>query len=254
MLKEYVKSRTCQTPRMSLSNFRHQSFCDNCMKNGHSDKDCWSKGGGSEGKSPKQQRKWTQKARRSNPESHYGDEQSETDFAYLAESQRLMWILDGRSTTHTCKSRSAFTTFAPVSDTIGGINKYAPSLPVHGQGNVNIIVTIGQKEQKITLRCVSYCPDAQDNIISESRMDQKGYTITKSHGQLKILKDNGVVIMEGCWVAQPKKKCNSTQLNPKQPNHNSWVVSDLGLSGCGCPNPDFQMTPKNQLQCVATTC
>jgi hypothetical protein len=73
-----------------------------------------------------------------------------------------------------------------------------PSLPVHGQGNVNIIVTIaGQKEHKITLKNVSYCPDAWDNIISESRMDQKGYTIVKSHGQLKIHKDNGDVIMEG---------------------------------------------------------
>jgi hypothetical protein len=196
-MSKNVKLGTCQTPKMSLSNPRHQSFCNNCKKNGHLDKDCWSKGGGLEDKSPKQQRKWTQKARRSNLESHYGDEQSETNFTYLAESKQFMWILDGGSTIHICKSRSAFPTFTPVSDTIRGINKYAPSLPVHGQGNVNIIVTIGWKEQKITLENVSYCPDAWDNIISKSQMDQKGYAITKSHGQLKILKDNGGTIMEG---------------------------------------------------------
>jgi hypothetical protein len=94
-------------------------------------------------------------------------------------------------------THSIISTFTPVSDTIRGINKYAPSLPVHGQGNMNIIVTIGWKEWKITLKNVSYCPDARDNIISKSQMDWKGYTITKSHGQLKILKDNGVTIMEG---------------------------------------------------------
>jgi hypothetical protein len=110
-LIEMSKLGTCRTLEMSLSNPRHQSFCDNCKKNGHLDKDCWSKGGRLEDKSPKQQKKWTQKARRSNPESHYGDEQSETNFTYLAESKQFMWILDGGSTIHICKSRSAFTTF-----------------------------------------------------------------------------------------------------------------------------------------------
>ena len=34
-----------------------QPFCTNCKRNGHSNKDCWSKGGGAEGKGPKQKKK-----------------------------------------------------------------------------------------------------------------------------------------------------------------------------------------------------
>jgi hypothetical protein len=116
-----------------------QISCTNCKRNSHLEKDCWSKGGGLEGKGPRQKKRQNKKEdqkgkkgkKRTNQavgdslDSNSGAEQSKTDSAYLAmktESTRLMWILDGGSTTYICKSKLAFTTFTTITDSIGGIN------------------------------------------------------------------------------------------------------------------------------------
>ena len=45
---------------------------------------------------------------------------------------------------------------------------------------------------------VAFCPDAHDNLISESHMDRKGLEIRKWNGQVRILHKNGSVLMQGC--------------------------------------------------------
>ena len=45
---------------------------------------------------------------------------------------------------------------------------------------------------------VAFCPDARDNLISESCMDRKGLEIRKRNGQVRILRKNGSVLMQGC--------------------------------------------------------
>ncbi|KAG2085189.1 hypothetical protein BD769DRAFT_1292326, partial [Suillus cothurnatus] len=81
------------------------------------------------------------------------------------------WILDGGSTTHLCKVRSAFTTFRPTESIIHGINKGGPQLEVKGIGTVKILVSVnGQPNRVVTLKDVCYTPDARDNLVSESRM------------------------------------------------------------------------------------
>ena len=45
---------------------------------------------------------------------------------------------------------------------------------------------------------VAFCPDAHDNLISESHMDRKGLEIHKWNGQVRILHKNGSVLMQGC--------------------------------------------------------
>ena len=45
---------------------------------------------------------------------------------------------------------------------------------------------------------VAFCPDARDNVIPESHMDQKGLKILKRNGQVRILHKNGSVLMQGC--------------------------------------------------------
>ena len=96
------------------------------------------KGGGTEGKGLRQQKRQKRKDNKSDDnqkkkkkanqavdrsDSDNGDTESDgSDSAYLAvrSEPKLMWILDGGSTVHICKSRSAFTSFTPISDTIGG--------------------------------------------------------------------------------------------------------------------------------------
>lgn len=113
---------------------------------------------------------------------------------------QFCWILDGGATTHICNNKLAFINFqaVPRKQTIGGINKKATSLAVLGTGDVNVIVDIDDRRDKIvTFRNASYCPNAADNLVSESRMDRKGLAILKKNGKITISKDNGSVIMQG---------------------------------------------------------
>ena len=112
---------------------------------------------------------------------------------------RFGWILNGGSTNHICTERSAFATFTPTNDSIKGIVKDGPELQVLGTGAVIVTVSVkGRPDHTIKLVNVSYCPDAQDNLMSKSRMDCRGMEITKRGGRLTIKKPNGEIVMEGC--------------------------------------------------------
>ena len=47
------------------------------------------------------------------------------------------------------------------------------------------------------LKNVQYCPNACNNLISESRMNLKGLEINKKNCQVKVIKPNGEIVMEG---------------------------------------------------------
>ena len=215
------KGRQCsdQKPRPG------EPFCDNCRKPGHWIAGCWSKGGGAHRKGPNQ--KWHDQDRdhgrdRGNDHDRNNDRHSNTHskgkvnqavasnsgsdtvsehLSYMTTLSTLScfsWILDSGSTTHICNDWAAFTSLKPTSGTIGSINKDGPRLDVQGTGDINIICPVSSHEScTITLRNVSYCPGACDNLISESHMDQRGLTITKCKGKVMITKVSGDIVMEG---------------------------------------------------------
>jgi hypothetical protein len=141
-----------------------QPFCTNCKKNSHLVKDCWLSGGGKEGQGPRQKKrkdddkkgKKHKGKKRANQAKRGSDDESEDDSrsvqsnrSYLADMlhSRYTWILDGGSTTHICRMRSAFTTFEPINDVVNGINKTGPSLEVQGKGSVAVQVSVsGQSD------------------------------------------------------------------------------------------------------------
>ncbi|GBE80639.1 Retrovirus-related Pol polyprotein from transposon TNT 1-94 [Sparassis crispa] len=179
-------------------------FCKNCERPGHYIKDCWSKGGGAEGKGPRSKKKEKKDSEKQDVKGKERVNEVKEDSDHLScmaapgSSSRFTWILDGGSTTHICRTKSAFVTFTPSSETIGGIWKTGPQLEVHGRGDILILCHVHSGDQHIvTLRNVCYCPDARDNIISESRMDQKGLSIHKQNGLVAVQNSNGKVIMEG---------------------------------------------------------
>jgi hypothetical protein len=108
------------------------------------------------------------------------------------------WILDGSSTTHICNDILTFSKLAPSRSTIGSIQKKGPKLDVHSRGNILVICSVkGHEDRIITLRDVAYCPDAHDNLISESQMDQKALEIRKRKGKVSVIKNNGKMVMQG---------------------------------------------------------
>jgi len=204
-----------------------EPFCTNCNKPGHWIAGCWAKGGGAEGKGPRQKKKQRKrdsekkdkkKGKEKANQAVHDDSDAEsqhTHSSYMATNipspshSQFRWILDGGATTHICKDRSAFVNFIPRCDIIGGVNKKATSLEVLGTGDIKVIVTIdGRKDKTITLSNASYCPDAADNLVSESRMDRKGLAILKKKGKVTITKSDGSVVMQGRLLS-----CNLYELD-----------------------------------------
>ena len=123
--------------------------------------------------------------------------------AYLAAQNMshscFSWILDSRSTNHIYTEWLAFTTFTPTNSIIKGIVKNGLMLQVLGVGTVLVTVSVkGREDQTIKLLDVSYCPNAHDNLMSESQMDHCGMEITKWNRRLAIKNSKGETIMKGC--------------------------------------------------------
>ncbi|TFY56531.1 hypothetical protein EVJ58_g7579 [Rhodofomes roseus] len=157
------------------------------------------------------------------------------DSSYLAAGpiphSRFTWILDGGSTTHICNDRSAFRSLCETRGTIGSIQKTGPQLQVLGRGEIRILCRVdGRDERTVTLKDVAYCPDARDNLISESRMDHHGLEIRKRNGTVAILKPNGDVAMQGtlrynlyeldCAIAPPDSHPSDVAFSAKSDTSN----------------------------------
>jgi gag-polypeptide of LTR copia-type len=147
-------------------------YCTNCNKPGHWISGCWSKGGGAEGKGPRQKKRQHKKKNdeterknkrkgkdRTNEAVHNDsdDESRASNSSYMATSiishLHFHWILDGGSTTHICKDKSAFSKLASTRGTIGSIQKKGPKLDIHGRGDICVICSVkGRKDRVITLR------------------------------------------------------------------------------------------------------
>ena len=113
------------------------------------------------------------------------------------------WILDSESTNYICTEQSAFTTFTPTNSIIKGIVKNGPMLQVLSIRTILVMVSVkGREDQTIKLLDVSYCPNARDNLMSESQMDRHGVEITKWDGQLAIKNSKGKTIMEGYQIGR----------------------------------------------------
>jgi len=241
-----------------------QPYCTNCRVLGHRTEECYSKGGPMHGKrrdkkvnkedkgdtkqedkskkgkgKDRSKTKTSKKANQAVADEEEDDEdnrRSDSDLsAYLTGTSprsRFGWILDGGSTNHICTERSAFTTFAPTHDSIKGIVKNGPELEVLGTGTVLISVSVkGRPDRTIKLLNVSYCPNARDNLMSESRMDRKGMEITKRNGRITIKKPNGETIMEG------RLRGNLYKINSIIAPPSSW--HDAAFAARSAPNLDL---------------
>lgn len=188
-----------------------EPFCTNCRVSGHWLSGCWSKGGGAEGKGPKQrsgkQGKEKQKEKEKVNEVANSDSESNgtssvhscfmTSTSTISHS-RFGWILDGGASTHVCNNKDAFATLTPIIDTINTADSKGSGMQIQGRGDVYVIISVtGRQDRVVKLTEVAYCPTARDNIMSESRMDKRGFRINKENGEVTIINcKTGKIAME----------------------------------------------------------
>ena len=229
--------------------------CNNCHQAGHSKRNCWLPGGGAEGKGPhqkkkgksKQMNKWKDDKRKKPRDnanqavSNKSDSDHKEHKAFMVTTSshshsHFQWVLDGGSTTHICNDHSMFATFMEKYSMIGGIQKSAPSLKSKGFGDILLTCTVnGESDQTITLINVAYCPDARDNLVSESHMALKFIN--------EMVKSKSFVRMAPC-LCEATYKAVSTSLTVTlhQPHRHPNLLSLRDILNLSTSGTDVSLT------------
>ncbi|PBK69282.1 hypothetical protein ARMSODRAFT_886737, partial [Armillaria solidipes] len=96
--------------------------CWNCHKRGHTAAECWSKGGGQEGKGPARKggKKKGRKAQSNQAAEPVNSDLAETSYHVDTQAQfsshfaRNDWLADSGTTSHISNSRQTFVNFKPL--------------------------------------------------------------------------------------------------------------------------------------------
>jgi hypothetical protein len=177
--------------------------CYNCHKKGHLAKDCWSKGGGSEGQGPR-------KGRGKKAKTHITVEESNainmalTDVSYMAIGGRsksltkATWISNGGTTSHLATKRDMFDTYKEVSETVSGVGKSAAKIV--SRGTVNLECLVNGKTIIHRLTDVLHVPEAPHCLLSNSRFDQAGGRVLTGSGRTTFTDKSGRILAAGKLV------------------------------------------------------
>lgn len=208
--------------------------CTNCGKSNHWFQDCWAPGGGAEGQGPRQsssrssRSSTSRRSRKGRDRAHKArsvasssrgsdsDSGTATDGTFLAiDTSDLAFATantpadtfyrDSGATCHICTNRALFTKYITL-DTpsrIGGIKDDGEPLLCYGIGEIILHFPLPDNQSKlIKLKNVRYAPNASINVVSESRMDDSGCTITVRGGMCKIYNPSGELIGTGSKTGQ----------------------------------------------------
>lgn len=162
------------------------------------------KGGGKEGKGPRAKKgngKYKSKGKERSAQAQTDINNDLQDSAYQADETSQFstdischdWLADSGTTSHICNNRESFIDFIPLtSSSITGIGNH--SVKALGRGTVKLDFKVGEKSFPHLLHDVMYTPNATNNLLSISRLDDTGGSVDFSQGGCKLLDRNGRVI------------------------------------------------------------
>lgn len=196
--------------------------CENCDRPGHTKPDSWSKGGGKEGQGLRQKKN----AKNSETVVIAADDDEEelfastctSDYVAAAESidtpkSRLGTCVDSGASRHYCPDRSKFTEYRAVERKITMAD--GRTMTTAGIGDLHIELPNGSGKMKTILKNAVHAPQMAFTLISISRLDKAGFSITFSKGICIIRDRSGKVIAsipnsEGLY----KKNCRVQAAKP----------------------------------------
>lgn len=153
---------------------------------GHIKPNCWRPGGGKEGQGPQSKGKGKEFA-------NIADTTHQVALSFMATTNdkhfdvrlgKSAWLADSGCTTHISNNWNAFTEFKPLDTEIQGIGKSV--LKAQGTGTVVLESIINGQLIPITLTNTLYAPEAANNLLSVSRVDQGGGELCFKGGQVQI--------------------------------------------------------------------
>ncbi|KIJ42164.1 hypothetical protein M422DRAFT_81072, partial [Sphaerobolus stellatus SS14] len=198
--EEHSAGTAMQSNNRKFKNSRSEKSdkeCFNCGKTGHVKKDCWSKGGGQEGKGPRGKRiKGSRKEQANQVEESVGN-----SFSFMAHNgshdfSKYDWILDSGTTSHISTTQESFVDYKILNGaTVKGIG--AQPVPAVGRGSVIVKFTVDGNEKKLQLRDVLHVPSAPNCLLSISRLDNGGGKAEFSNGGCQLRNKNGEIFATG---------------------------------------------------------
>ena len=169
-------------PRNRSRRYKFNGKCYNCGKKGHRARDCRSK------KRSSSSRRWKDPRR-----DHRGEEDQifAIDHARTRESN---WILDSGATVHICADVNLLTNLR----TVPKINLTQPDgSPISSTqvGTATITTMIGDRRSTVRLRDTILCPELRKNIISLSKIDERGGQAVIGGGKCRIYAQKKLVLV-----------------------------------------------------------
>jgi hypothetical protein len=167
--------------------------CKNCDRPGHSKPDCWSKGGGKEGQGPRQKKK----GKTNEAVIVVADDDNSELFAFtctldyitLANSfdvpkSRLGTCIDSGASRHYCPNKTKFTEYKQVECKITMAD--GRTLTTTRVRDLHIELPNGSGKTKTILKNAIHTPEMAFTLISISRLDKAGFSITFNKGMCTI--------------------------------------------------------------------
>ncbi|GBE84071.1 hypothetical protein SCP_0600490 [Sparassis crispa] len=163
--------------------------CWNCHKRGHTQHECWSKGGGKAGQGLRSKKG-------GHAQVHTNQAQSTNDVLQDVAFRTDEAIADSGMTSHVTNLRDAITDFMPLeASSITGIGDQ--SIRALGRGTVKVNSRIGGKTFTFCLKDVLYAPKATNNLVSLTRLDEAGGHFDGGDGGITLRESGGHAIAEG---------------------------------------------------------
>ena len=177
--------------------------CGNCRKPGHSKEECWAKGGGKEGQGPRQKKSKVGKKTESAVVAV--DENDNDMFAFVCSSayanivealnvpkSRLSTCVDSGASRDYCPNRERFTNYRTIDCNITTAD--GRTVKAIGMGDMHVDLPNRSKKTTTTFKDAIHAPEMAFTLISISRLDKAGYSVTFNKGMCTIRNKNGHVI------------------------------------------------------------
>ena len=198
--------------------------CENCGRTGHKKPDCWSKGGDKEGQGPRQRKKKGKQAETAvvavkDDENDLFAFTCTSDHAAIAESldlpkSKLGTCVDSGASRDYCPDRSKFTNYKTVERKITTAD--GRSMKAVGMGDLHIELPNGSRKTKTIFKNAIHAPEMAFTLISISRLDKAGYSITFYKGMCTIKDSKSRTIAtiphsDGLYKIAASKSSNKTE-------------------------------------------
>lgn len=169
--------------------------CFKCNKNGHFARNCKMTGKKENVRSPSKR-----------PENSFICEAN----LGTATSSDKEWTIDSAASSHFCRNRELFSEFKKLKGQEMSVAVNGVTSTIEGKGKVRMIFKVNGKEEVVELNDVLYSSELRRNLISGSKIEEKGGSFFGKHGKMILCNKNGRKIIEarrkdGLYICRPVK-------------------------------------------------